>query len=118
MPDPIHYTLTGAADWPMLATVGGGALVFFQVIILALIGMVWKSLPKHEDLEKQRRDINLDIKDLAKEFENVLDKHMTRQREDCSEQRTECRGRYDRQFDDLYKQQRRGVIEQPGRGPV
>ena len=103
MPDPmIHYTLTGAADWPMLATVGGGSLIFFQLIVLVLIGVVWRSVPKHEDLRRQRDGINLDIKALAKELEEVLDKHMVRQREDCRLQRTDCKNRYDKQFDELY----------------
>jgi hypothetical protein len=67
---------------------------------------VWRSLPKYTDLEKQRQEVNLDIKSIAKEFGDILDKHMDRQRADCAAQRTECRGRYDKQFDDLYSQRR------------
>jgi len=63
----IQYTLTGAADWPMLASVGGFGLMFFQVIVLGLIGLVWRSLPKHQDLQNLKSEINIDIKELQRD---------------------------------------------------
>lgn len=117
MSDLTHYTLTGAADWPMLATVGGVSLLILQAVILVMIGTIYKALPKHSDLQAHRQAINLDIKELAKSFETVLEKHMDREqvsREKKEEsmmaafdrQRTECQARYDRQFDDVFSQLR------------
>jgi hypothetical protein len=39
-----HYTLTGAADWPMLATVGGVSFLVLQATILILIGVIYRAL--------------------------------------------------------------------------
>jgi hypothetical protein len=72
------YTLTGAADWPMLATVGGLSLVILQAIVLILIGVVYRSLPKHQDLRNMYISIGLDIEKLALRFEHALEKHADR----------------------------------------
>jgi len=121
----IQYTLTGAADWPMLASVGGFGLMFFQVIVLGLIGLVWRSLPKHQDLQNLKSEINIDIKELtqvfgavtkelAKDFEAMLDKHLTKETEDrkemdqsmsffCERQRQKCQASNEKLFDELFE---------------
>jgi len=120
-----HYTLTGAADWPMLASVGGFGLLFFQMIVLGLIGLVWKSLPKHEDLQNLKKEINIDIKELTsvfgavikeltKDFEIMLDKHLAKETLDrkemdtsmsffCERQRTKCQESNEKLFDELFE---------------
>jgi len=121
----IQYTLTGAADWPMLASVGGFGLLFFQVIVLGLIGLVWRSLPKHQDLQNLKSEINIDIKeltsvfsavikDLTKDFETMLDKHLAKETEDrkemdqsisffCERQRQKCQASNEKLFDELFE---------------
>jgi hypothetical protein len=39
----MQYTLTGAADWPILAAMCG-VLAFIGVIFVALVGFMWKDL--------------------------------------------------------------------------
>ena len=121
----IQYTLTGAADWPMLASVGGFGLLFFQIIVLGLIGLVWRSLPKHQDLQALKSEINIDIKELTqvfgavikeltKDFETMLDKHLAKEMCDrkemdtsislfCERQRQRCQSSNEKLFDELFE---------------
>jgi len=121
----IQYTLTGAADWPMLASVGGFGLLFFQIIVLGLIGLVWRSLPKHQDLQALKSEINIDIKELTqvfgavikeltKDFETMLDKHLAKEMCDrkemdtsislfCERQRQRCQAGNEKLFDELFE---------------
>jgi hypothetical protein len=107
------YTLTGAADWPMLSIIGGISFVMLQAIILSLIKAIYKSLPKHSDLQFVRENINLDIKELAMRFENILEKHIgkeetNREKKETEiisffkENQTKCQERYDKLFDDVF----------------
>jgi len=109
-PTQLHYTLTGAADWPMLATVGGISFLVLQATILILIGVIYRALPKHQDLQNLRTSMVLDIEKLANRFEGILDKYMATElaarlkREDdiistCEKQRAACQARYDRMFE-------------------
>lgn len=115
--DPItgHYTLTGASDWPMLATVGGISMFVFQAIVVILIGVVYRSLPKHQDLQLLRSETNATVKELTKsfsaeikelthEFANMLEKHLSREETDrketdqdlktaCLQHRQDCQAR-------------------------
>lgn len=126
--DPItgHYTLTGASDWPMLATVGGISLFVFQTIILILIAVVYRSLPKHQDLQVLRTEINTTVKELTKsfsdeikelthEFANMLEKHLNKEVLDrketdqglvasCLQHRQECQNRNTELFAALLNQ--------------
>jgi len=106
------YTLTGAADWPMLATVGGLSLVILQAIVLILIGVIYRSLPKHQDIQNMYVAMGLDIEKLALRFEHALEKHADRdinactKKEDdflsaCEKHRLACQARYDRYFEKL-----------------
>ena len=49
-----HYTLTGAADWPILAVIGG--------LLIGVIGCMW-------------RDIRTTVKEIRTEWKADLDKH-------------------------------------------
>ena len=113
--DLTHYTLTGAADWTMLATVGGASLLVIQMIIMLLIATIYKTLPKHTDLQEQREALNADLQRMAKSFEAVLEKHIFREQaaresKDDSvvatfeKQRSECSKRFDRQFNEMLSQ--------------
>jgi hypothetical protein len=113
--DLTHYTLTGAADWTMLATVGGASLLVIQMIIMLLIATIYKTLPKHTDLQKQREALNDDLQRMAKSFEAVLERHIFREQaaresKDDSvvatfeKQRSECSKRFDRQFNEMLSQ--------------
>jgi hypothetical protein len=113
----MHYTLTGAADWPMLSIIGGVSFVLLQAIVLVLIGAIYRSLPKHSDLQLLRENVNLDIEKLAVRFESVLEKHMSREESNREKKegdimsfvkdgRKECQERYDKMFDDLFSRLR------------
>lgn len=113
----VHYTLTGAADWPMLATVGGALICIIQLIILGLIGAIYYSLPKQRDLQLMRDNVNLDIDRLADRFENILEKYMNKEQsirekrdedivESFQKQRAECQARYDNQFNNIFSRLR------------
>lgn len=107
-----HYTLTGAADWPMLSIIGGISFVLLQAIVLVLIGAIYRSLPKHSDLQSLRENVNLDVEKLALRLETILEKHVGREessrekKEDeimayFKESQSRCQERYDKMFEDI-----------------
>lgn len=67
-----QYTLTGAADWPLLA--------FLCVIIFALIGLMWRDLRSLIQGNKTESDDK--IKTIKEEFRKDIDKLWQAQR-DC-----------------------------------
>jgi hypothetical protein len=108
----VHYTLTGAADWPMLAAVGGVSFLVLQAAVIVLIAVIYKALPKQKDLQDMKNAMHLDVKELAARFETILDKYMDKEltarvkKEDdilqsCRDNRTVCQARYDRLFEQL-----------------
>jgi hypothetical protein len=112
-----HYTLTGAADWPMLSIIGGISFVMLQAIVLVLIGAIYRSLPKHTDLQLLRENVNLDVEKLALRFEPILEKHVGREETSREKKETEimshfkesqakCQERYDKMFDDIFSRLR------------
>ena len=76
----MDFALTEAKDWPMLITVGSISWLFFNIIVLGLLGLAWRSLPKESDLLQLRKDVNLDIEKIAARWEAVLESHSDRQR--------------------------------------
>lgn len=72
------FIITQAADWKMLAVVGGISWLVVNGIIFLLIARVYDMLPKPQDLIKLRQDINLDIEKLAQRWEQSLEKYSDR----------------------------------------
>ena len=74
----MEFAITEAKDWNMLITLGSVSWIMINVVIFGLLGVIWRSVPKGEDLMRLRESVNLDVEKLAGRFEAALEKHSER----------------------------------------
>lgn len=57
---PPTYTITGAADWPILLALGG-VVSFLLVVLIAVVGFMWKGL--ESSLKEWRKEMRGEMKE-------------------------------------------------------